>query len=111
MGEDRVYSVNEVVAALDRLDGQTIRIAGALVLEFEGDCLVHIPLAEQHPGYGSQLWVDFDLDVFGDDRRPLHQFASRHAIVTATVDRENTGHMGLWPGGVVIHAVAKHKRR
>lgn len=111
MGDDPIYSVNEVIACLDLLHGQTLRIACALVLEFEGDQICHLPRSEHHPDYGSYLWANFDEATLGRDRVGLRPFVGRHVVVEATVDRHELGHLGLWPGGVVVRAIAKAKRR
>lgn len=114
MGEDRIYTVNEVLDALEQLDGRTIRIAGALNIEFEGDAIRHIPKAERRDDDFPALLAAFDFGTLGVDRDGLSQFASRHVVVEVTVVRryrEVEWQTGLWYGGVVIHAITKFERR
>jgi hypothetical protein len=107
MAESKPYTVNEVVVALDSLDGKTIDVSGVLELEFEGDSLSHLPKSERKPGHESSLWAVFDYDALGRSLGQLHEFDGRHVVVTAEVDRQFTGHMGLWPGALRIRDIAK----
>lgn len=109
MGDDLIYSVNDVIASLDRFHGQTVRIACVLRIEFEGDSIWHMPTAERLPDYGSSLWANFDCEAIGCRPEELEEFDSRHVVVTATVDREMQGHFSLWPGSVTIRSIAKGK--
>jgi hypothetical protein len=109
VGDDPVYSVNDVVASLDRLHGQTVRIVCVLTVEFEGDSIWHIPTAERLPDYGSSLWAEFDCEAIGCLPQRLEEFDGRHVVVTATVDKKMQGHFSLWPGSVTIRSIAKGK--
>jgi hypothetical protein len=109
VGDDRIYNVNDVIASLDRLHGQTVRIACVLCVEFEGDSIWHTPKAERLPGYGSSLWADFDREAVGGGLQQLAQFDGRHVVVTATVDNEMQGHFSLWPGSVLITSIIRGK--
>jgi hypothetical protein len=107
MTADPVYSVNQVIASLDRLHGRTIRIACVLKIEFEGDSIWHTPTHERQPDYGSSLWANFDCEAIGCQPQQLEQFEGRHVVVIATVDREMQGHFSLWPGSVTIRSIMK----
>ncbi|WP_435008664.1 hypothetical protein P12x_005873 [Tundrisphaera lichenicola] len=107
MDDAHVYKVNEVIALLDRLHGQTIRIAGGLGLGFEGVSIWHIPKSECLPGYSSSLWADFDLDAIGYSLEQLGKFNARHVVVAATVNRDHQGHFSLWPASVLIRSITK----
>ena len=109
MSDDSIYSVKEVVAAIDQLHGRTVRIACVLNIEFEGDSIWHTPKAERLPDYGSSLWADFDFEAIGCRPQKLEELNGRHVVVVATVDREMQGHFSLWPGSVTIQSVAKGK--
>jgi hypothetical protein len=110
MSDERTYSVNEVVASLDDLNGRTVRIACVLDIEFEGDSIWHTPTAERHPGYASSLWANFDCDAIGRQPHQLEEFNGRHVVVDATVDKDMQGHFSLWPGSVTIRSMAKNKK-
>lgn len=102
----RVLSVNEVIASLDKWDGQSVRIACVLNLEFEDVSVWHLPASERLPGYESRLWAEFEGS--GGYLDPLYKrFHRRHVIVTGTIDRDERGHMSLWPGGIRVHSVQK----
>ena len=103
MGEDPIYSVNDVIASLDQFHDQTVRMACVLNVEFEGDSIWHTPTIERLPDYGSSLWADFDSEF-----RP-RRLNGRHVVVTAIVDKQMHGHRGLWPGSVVVLSSAKGK--
>jgi len=107
VGDDRVYTVNEVVSALGELHGRTVLIACVLRMEFEGYAIWHRPGGERLPDYGSSLWANFDREALARDGIEPERFQARHVVVRATVDRDQTGHMGLWPGAVLIHSIAK----
>jgi hypothetical protein len=96
-----------VVAGLESLHGQTVSVSGVLSIEFEGDSPWHSPKSEQKPWYESSLWADFDHAALGLSRAELQRFNGRHVVVSAVADRHNTGHMGLWPGGLLIRGGAK----
>ena len=110
MSDGIVYSVNDVIAALNYLHGRTVRIACVLKIELEGDSIWHTPSAERLPDYGSSLWANFDSEAIGCPPQRLEEFDGRHVVVIATVDREMQGHFSLWPGSVTIRSVAKLKR-
>jgi hypothetical protein len=107
VSSSRLYTVNEAIEALDLLDGQTIRVSGVLDLEFEGNSLWHFPKAERKPDYGSSLWASFDLGLPGLLPARLREFDGRRVVVSARVERVNSGHMGLWPGALLIQSVDK----
>lgn len=60
-----ILSVNEALARLKELTGSKVYIYGTLRLDFEGNCISHVPTEEQHShtdfGYASSIWVDFNL--------------------------------------------------
>jgi hypothetical protein len=107
MSDDRVYTVNEVVSSIDELQGRTVLIACVLQLEFEGDSIWHRPKSQCLPGYGSSLWANLDQESLRQSSTELEQFQARTVLVKATIDQNDTGHMGLWPGSVSIHSIVK----
>ncbi len=109
MAEPNPSTVNDVIAALDSLHGETVRVAGVLQVEFEGNSLWHSPTSERKPGYGSSLWAESDYAASGRSPGQLREFNGRHVVVTAVVDGQFTGHFGLWPGALQIRAVIKAK--
>ncbi len=104
----RIYTVNEVVDALESLHGQEILIKGLLSLEFEGNQLVHIPTAEYREGASS-----LRADVYAAARlmslEDLRSLSSRRVIVTAIVDAGLPGHEEASPGGLRILRVDRWK--
>jgi hypothetical protein len=106
LGFDRVYAVNEVIAALDELRGKVLRIAGVLEIEFEGDSIWHYPKSERLADHKSSLWVDFAHDALGRDRKGLKEFDGRRVVVTAMLG-DHQGHFSLWPASAVVTAVVK----
>ena len=109
MKPDRIHSVNEVTADLERLHGQTVQLAGVLQIEFEGDCLLHFPASERLPDHRSSLWAEFEMERFPTGPNDLQRFNGRRVTVIATINRDQHGHFGLWPGGVMIHNVVKYE--
>ncbi len=95
MSENRVYTVNDLVHSIEELHGRTLQIACVLHLESEGNLIWHLPASERHPNYRSSLWAHFDEGTPERSAIQPEAFRSRHAIVTATVDKYFTGHMGL----------------
>jgi hypothetical protein len=103
------YTVNDVIAGLDSLHGNVIRVSGVLQLEFEARSLWHSPTRERRPNYESSLWAEFDHVALGRSPDQLRPFNARHVIVGGTADRQMTGHLGLWPGGLLIRDITKAK--
>lgn len=108
MTANRTYSVNEVAAELEQLHGHTIQIAGVLHLEFEGNSLLHFPSGERLPGCECGLWANFDVEPLTRAACTVERFNGRRVVVAATIDKDEHGHMGLWPGGVLIQSIAKY---
>ena len=107
MTRSHPYTVNEVVAALDSLDGQDVRVSGVLQVEFEGNSLWQYPKSERGPDYASSLWAEFDHAALGLTVEQLREFDGRHVVVLALVDRSDSGHLGLWPGALLIRSLTK----
>lgn len=101
-----VLSVNDVVARLDQLHGETVQVAGVLILEFEEISISHLPASQRLPWYQSSLWATFEEpDVCSN--LDYKRFRGRQVVVVGTIDRDDHGQMGLWPGGIRIHSVQR----
>lgn len=109
MDTDRIYSVNEIIADLDRFRGSTVRIMGILNIEFEGDSILHYPRRETLGGFASSLWARFDHEALGRTRQQLREFNWRHVVVTAVVDPEFPRDACLWAGGIIVMSIRKQK--
>jgi hypothetical protein len=126
------WTVNEVVAALKRLDGRFVRVSGELVLRMEQNALWHDPPGDRKPDQKSSLWVRYDArcslrPVPGFVRRPIadwpgtdacrefalwfhDEFDDRIISVVAAVDARFKGHLGLWPGSLQLLSIAREGR-
>lgn len=104
---DQIYQVNEVVDDLINLHGHTIQIMGLLQVGFENCALSHIPRSEQRPWYESSLWLTIEDSAKAAE---YTVFEGRNVTVTGTVNAQETGHFGLWPGGVTVHAVCRRPK-
>lgn len=108
---DRIglFSVHDVIEHLDQMHGRSVRVAGVLQLEFESDALWHMPKSERVDSlpYRSSLWVNLDDGCQSLGAEVLHQFKGRHVIVTGVIDARDSGHMGLWPAGILVSSIAK----
>jgi hypothetical protein len=124
-----VYTVNEVVAALKRLDGRFVRISGELILRMEQNAIWHDPPSERRPGQESSLWARYDARCAlrpspGFERRPIaewpgtganrefalwfhEEFDGRIVSAVAAVDARVKGHLGSWPGGLQLLSIAR----
>ncbi len=89
----------EVLAQLDALHGRMVWVRGVLSLEFEG--------RELRDG-SCRIWVDLSLPE--DMKATLGSLVGRQVIVRGTVDRDDKGHMGLWPAGLVVDRIVKAKK-
>ncbi len=105
MNAEHIYTVNEVVAALDQFHGHTLQVTGAFRLHFEDHGMWHLPATERHPGRGSSLWVSFDRVALLANPPLPEQIEDRPVVVTAVVDRYKRGHYGLWPGSLFIQRI------
>jgi hypothetical protein len=110
MDAERIYSVNEIIADLDRLRGSTVRIMGILNIEYEGDSIWHYPRREALTGFATSLWARFHHESLGRGRQQLREFNMRHVVVTAVVDPEFPRDSCLWAGCVIVMAISKLKR-
>lgn len=109
-------SVNSAIERLSELDGQVICVVGALSLDFEGQCINHIPKAEVASSelgeYASSIWVKFDLEAIGCDHKWLEQFDKRHVRVVGMLrspapEFGGCGHFSLWPAELIVNAIEK----
>ena len=110
-------SVNTAIERLTELNGSDVEIFGELPLEFESNCISHLPRTERLPdsdlgSYASSIWTRFDLDTIGQREQWLMQFDGRHVILRGTLygpepGYDGCGHFCLWPAGLVVRAIAK----
>ena len=86
-------SVNEAVERVVELNGTVVTVVGALSLDFEGQCINHIPrsqtLYDPDGLERSSIWVDFDLKAIGHPTEWLWQFDSRHVRVVGILTAPN----------------------
>jgi len=104
-------SVNQAIEQLETLDGTVVEVYGAISLEFEGRCIMHIPRGEVTPDQSS-IWVDFDLNAIGQPEQWLKQFDGRHVRVTGILTAPDPlfggcGHFSLWPAALLVTAIQK----
>lgn len=108
---DRIglFSVHDVIEHLDQMHGRSVRVAGVLQLEFECDCLWHMPKSERVDSlpYRSSLWVHLDAGCQSLGAEALHKFKGRRVVVTGVIDAQDSGHMGLWPAAILVSSVTK----
>jgi hypothetical protein len=105
----KVYTVNEVLAILPGLHGQTIHVRGVLVIEFERVCVLHFPNSERSHESSSGLWATFNHAALRKSDAELEQFNGRRVVVMGQVDSrdEGYGHLGAWSAEIVISVVRK----
>jgi hypothetical protein len=122
------YSVDEVVAGLERLDGRPVRVSGEFHLGMEVTSLWQYPSVKRPPDFRSRLAARCDLtrwlrlSTFGKLRPEgipaysnarqistwlLENFDGHQVEVAGVVEAENTGHLGLYPAGVFILSIAR----
>lgn len=94
-----VMRLADVLEQVNALHGRTIWVRGVLCLDFEG--------RELRDG-SSRLWVDLRLPENVKDT--LKALDGRQVVVRGAVDRDDTGHMGLWPAGLVVDRIIKAKK-
>lgn len=94
-----VLQLAEVLAQLDALHGREVWVRGVLSLEFEG---------RELRDDGGALWVE--LRLTGASAARLAALDGRQVVVRGVVDREDHGHMDLWPAALVVDRVIKAKR-
>ncbi|WP_404308179.1 hypothetical protein [Neorhodopirellula lusitana] len=110
-------SVNAAIERLDELAETDVAIFGQLSLDFEGQCISHLPrserLAESEFGmYTSSIWTRFDLGAIGQREQWLMQFDARNVVLHGAFYGPDPGYGGcghfcLWPAGLVVRAIAK----
>jgi hypothetical protein len=110
-------SVNAALAQLSELADAYVTLIGALSLEFEGQCINHVPRSEclgcdEWGRDRSSIWVDFDLEAIGHDEQWLKQFDRRHVRVSGILKAPEPafggcGHFSLWPAELMIEAISK----
>lgn len=110
-------SVNETIDRLVELNGQKVSIFGILSLEFEGQCITHVPKSELRSNdignYASSIWANFDLDSIGQRKQWLDQFDGRHVrldgiLNTPCPGHDGCGHLSMWPAEVTVTAIQKY---
>lgn len=111
-----ILSVNAVIERINELDGQVVCVVGSLSLDFEGQCINHIPKSEVASGeqgkYPSSIWATFDLEAIGCDYKSLQQFDKRHVHLIGIIKAPNPklggcGHLSLWPAELIVKAIEK----
>ncbi|XZE35644.1 hypothetical protein SH501x_001146 [Pirellulaceae bacterium SH501] len=110
-------SVNTAIERLTELNGSEVEIVDELSLEFEDNCISHLPRAERLldsdlGSYDSSIWTRFDLETIGQREQGLMQFDGRRVVLQGTLygpepGYEGCGHFCLWPAGIVVRAIAK----
>ena len=109
-------SVNEAIERLPELNGQSIALFGVLSLDFEGQCISHVPEFESrdvgHGSFQSSIWVEFDLEQLGQREEWLQQFDGRHVRVEGCISGPDPrlagcGHLSMWPALIVVQSIEK----
>ena len=110
-------SVNETIDRIIELNKQNVAVFGLLSLEFEGQCITHIPKSECRSNgignYESSIWVNFDLNSIGQREQWLDQFDGRHVRLDGTLNGprsgyDGCGHFSMWPAELTVTAIEKY---
>ena len=112
-------SVNDALERLGELAKEEVEIYGSLSLDFEGQCINHIPKSEFHADstetYPSSIWVDFDLAAIGQREQWLDQFDRRHVTLRGQLlgpepEFGGCGHFSLWKAKMIVTKIEKCRR-
>lgn len=116
-----LISVHEAIDSLDELNGVTVEIYGVLSLEYEGQCITHIPESEQRDSneatgdfYRSSIWTNYNFELMGITEEMLDHFNNREVRVTGLIrgpapGYSGCGHFSLWPAEINVVALEKHE--
>ena len=95
---DYDVSLIRLLANPEKYDGKHVRVCGYLNVEFEGDALYFHQ--EDYLAHISKngLWVN--LNSSGKVAREAARFNKKYVVIEAVFDGNDTGHMGLFGGGL-----------
>lgn len=109
-----LLSVHEALDRIAEFDGRVVCIVGRLSLDFEDQCIDHIPAVEHREGgaYQSSIWVFFDHQRIDLPADQLRQFDRRHVVIEGRLSAPDPqfggcGHFSLWPAEILVTAMIK----
>jgi hypothetical protein len=92
-------SIVNLLATPLKYDGKLVQIVGYAQIQFEGDSIYLSESDAAHDILQNGLWLKFSGSTV--DRKILGKSGRGYALVVGVFDARETGHMGLWPGGIV----------
>jgi len=90
-------SLINLIATPEKYDGKLIRVVGYLNLEFEGNALYFHKEDYEKSLFRNAIWVNFTRKEAIEKTKT---FSKQYVVIEGTFVMNDTGHMGLFSGGV-----------
>lgn len=112
-------SVNEALDRLSGLDGKSVEIYGILCLDFEDQCVSHVPDSERRHIYkgnryinGSSIWTNFVPDQLDNPDEALRQYDRQRVVTTGILTKpppgyDGCGHFSQWPAEIKVTTIRR----
>lgn len=89
-------SLIQLIANPKDYDGKVVRVIGFVRLEFEGNSIYLHQDDYKHGITKNGLWIDVTDDI----HKKQKDYDQKYVLLEGTFNAKETGHMGLWSGGI-----------